>query len=61
MVYHKPSQQAAYETAGAFRREGGMELDFPKEWAAEDVAVYLAFWNEKEGIASNSECLWGRE
>ena len=61
MVYHKPSQQAAYETAGVFRREGGMELDYPKEWAAEDVAVYLAFWNEKEGIASNSECLWGRE
>lgn len=61
MVYHKPSQQAAYETAGAFRREGGMELDYPKEWAAEDVAVYLAFWNEKEGIASNSVCLWGRE
>lgn len=61
MVYHKASQQVAYETAGAFRREGGMELDYPKEWAAEDVAVYLAFWNEKEGIASNSECLWGRE
>lgn len=61
MVYHKASQQVAYETAGAFRREGGMELDYPKEWAAEDMAVYLGFWNEKEGIASNSVCLWGRE
>lgn len=61
VVYHKTLQQVVNETAGAFRREGGMELDYPKEWAADDMAVYLGFWNEKEGIASNSECLWGKE
>ena len=60
-VFHKPSQQAVYETAGTFRSEGRAELAYPKEWRKEDVAAYLGFWSEKEGIASNSECLWGGE
>ncbi len=61
VVVHKPSQQAVYETNDAFRSDGRAQLAYPKDWKQEDVAAYLGFWNEKEGIASNSECLWGGE
>lgn len=61
VVYHKPSQTAVYETMGTLRDEGRAELNYPKDWRAEDLAIYLGFWNPKEKMASISECLWGGE
>ena len=60
-VIHKPTQEAVCETIGALRCEGRAELDYPRKWRTEDLAIYLGFGNPKKGIASISECLWDGE
>lgn len=60
-VIHKPTQMAVCEAFGALRGEGRTELDYPKDWRTEDLAIYLGFWNPQRRTASISECLWGGE
>ena len=59
VVYHKRLLLAVYETTGFRRADGLATLDYPKDWQANELAAFLGFWNGREKIASNSQCLWG--